>query len=188
MAALPPPPPPAPPPLYAGVYAGPAPYAMPPARQRTAAIVLAQVLMVVKGILWLIAGLAAAAAGIYYIVHGGDIQSLPGRHYPGFDAVARGVLGLAAGFVIGIALVCVTLGVLDIVLGVFVGRPSNTARWLTVATNCVAGAIALLGLVGTLNHNSTGAGGAAFFGVWLVVNIVIFYALVIDERSRPVFA
>ena len=169
------------------MYAAPVPYAMPGARQRTGVIVLAQVLMVVKGVFWVIVGLAAGASGIYFIAHGADVRSLSGRHDPGFDAVANGFLGLAAGFVIGIALASLTVGVVDIVLGVYVGRPSSTARLLTFAINCVAGAIALLGLIGALDHRTNNVAGAVFFGAWLVVNIVIFYAIVIDQRSRPAF-
>jgi hypothetical protein len=177
-----------PPPAYAGMYGYAVPYSLPAVpRQRTGLIVLAQVLMVVKGVFWLIAGLGTIAVGIYLIVHGGDLHALPGyRDQPGLNAAATGLVGVATGFIIAVAVALLAIGIADIALGITVGRLSNVARWLTVALDVVAGIVALSSLIGQLNHRPT-AGGAVFAAAWLVTNIVIFYALVIDPRSRQAF-
>lgn len=208
MATLPPPPPePQPPPYlplpvapqpgvytsqmpqpaYAGMYGLPPPYPMPATpRQRTGMIVLAQVLMVVKGVFWVIVGLGTMAVGVYFVVHGGSLRSSP-RYggYPGLGEAASGLIGIAAGFVVAVAVALLAVGAADIVLGVLLGRLSNVARWLTVALDVVAGIIPLTSLIGQVNHSTVGV--AIFAAAWLAANVVIFYALVIDPRSRQAF-
>lgn len=205
MTALPPPPPPEPPayppmpaaspyggyasqlpePADAGMYAAPAPFAGQLPRQRTTLILVAQVLMVVKGVLWVIAGIGIGAVGIYLLIHGPEVR--PGAGAEGLHELAKGLAGVAVAFAIVSGAFCLAVGVADIVLGVTLGRPSNVARWFTVVLTSVAGVIALFGIVGQAGNHAGTAGGAVFLAVWLAVNIVIFYALVIDERSRQAF-
>src|SRR5215469_14349979 len=79
---LPPPPPPVPPlepvftgqmpqPAYAGVYGDPMPSPV-VARHRTGMIVVAQILMILKGVFWILGGIVAVAAALYLLAHGGD--------------------------------------------------------------------------------------------------------------------
>ena len=166
-------------PPYGG-YAGQPPVP----RQRTAMILVAQILMVVKGVLWLIAGLGIGAVGIYLLVHGPDLH--PGAGAEGLDGLAKGLAGAAVAFAVTAGAFCLAVGVADIVLGVTLGR-SNVARWFTVVLNSIAGVIALLGIVGRAGNHGGTAGGVVFLAVWLAVNIVIFYALAIDKRSRQAF-
>lgn len=156
--------------------------------QRTPLILVAQILMVVKGAVWLIAGMGFAAVGIFLVVHGGDLHPAPGSPgSEGFDGVATGLAGLAAAFAIMAGAFGLAIGVADIVLGVTLGSRSNIARWFTVVLNSVAGVIAVLGIVGQAGNHRGTVGGAVVLAVWLAVNLVIFYALVIDEHSRQVF-
>ena len=208
MTALPPPPPPEPPayppmppapsygayagqlpePAYAGMYASAVTFAGHEPRPRTALILVAQILMVVKGVLWVIAGIGIGAVGIYVLLHGADLHPVAGSPgYRGLNGLANGLAGAAVAFSITAGAFCLAVGVADIVLGVTVGRPSNVARWFTVALTSVAGIIALFGIVGQAGNHSGTAGGTVVLAVWLAVNIVIFYALVVDERSRQVF-
>ena len=209
MTALPPPPPPEPPaypplpdapyhgaysgqlpePAYAGMYATAVPFAAPVQRQRTAWILVAQILMVVKGVLWLIAGIGIGTIAIYVLLHGADLHPAPpgSPGYSGLEDIANGLAGVAVAFAITAGAFCLAVGVADIALGVTLGRPSNVARWFTVVLTTVAGVIALVGIVGQAGNHAATAGGAVFLAVWLAVNIVIFYALVIDERSRQAF-
>jgi hypothetical protein len=191
MAVLPPPPPPppaAPPPPYPGMYGAPPPYGAPLTRPRTSMILAAQILMVVKGVFWLIAGSGVAVLGLYLVVHGADVHRAPGSPDSlGLDSLAKGLVGVAAAFAVMAGLVLIAGGVADILLGVTVGRPSSVARWFTVVLNTVTGVIALVGIVGEANNHRGITVGLVFPAVWLAVNIVIFYALVIDERSRQAF-
>ena len=191
MAAMPPPPPPppaAPPPLYSDTYGASMQYAAPPAPPRSGWILVAQILMVVKGILWLIFGLGIGTLGIYLLAHGADVrQEIGPPGYHGLYGLSKGLAGVAVAFTITAGAFCLAVGVADILLGVTLGRPSNAARWFTVVLTSIAGVIAVLGIVGQAGNRGGGAGGVVFLAVWLAVNIVIFYALVIDERSRRVF-
>lgn len=217
MAVLPPPPPMEPPqppayppqtfpaqqgvyagtlpqPDYAGTYAAIAPSVLAVRGPRTGLVLVAEILMVVKGVFWLIAGMGLGAFGIYLIAHGADFRLLNGsRNYPGLGTIDAGLTGLVIAFLIAGAALCLAVGVADITLGVSVGRRSNAARWLTVVLNSVAAIIALMGLIGQLSRSTAGSvaqhstAGAVFLAVWLAVNIVIFYALVIDGRSRQAF-
>lgn len=208
MTALPPPPPPEPPaypplpdaayhgayaghmpePAYAGIYATGVPFGAPVQRQRTAWILVAQILMVVKGVLWLIAGIGIGTVAIYVLLHGADLHPAPGAHgYRGLEGIANGLAGVAVAFAVTAGAFFLAVGVADIALGVTLGRPSNVARWFTVALTSVAGVIALVGIVDQAGNHAAAAGGAVFLAVWLAVNVVIFYALVIDERSRQAF-
>ena len=208
MTALPPPPPPEPPahpPLpdasyhgvyagqlpelaYAGMYATAMPFGAPVRRQRTAWIVVAQILMVVKGVLWLIAGIGIGTIAIYVLLHGADLHPAPGSPgYRGLEGIANGLAGVAVAFAVTAGVFFLAVGVADIALGVTLGRPSNVARWFTVALTTVAGVIAAVGIVGQAGNHAATAGGAVFLAVWLAVNVVIFYALVIDEPSRQAF-
>ena len=193
-----PPAPPAPPygasasqppePAYGGIYAAPAPFAGQVRRRRTTLILIAQILMVLKGVLWVIAGVGIGVLGTYVLVHGVDVHPAPGSPGTrGLYGLAVGVAGVAAAFAVIAALLFLAVGVADIVLGVTLGRPSNVARWFTVVLTSVAGVIALFGIVSQAGNHAGTVGGAVFLAVWLAVNIVIFYALVIDERSRQAF-
>ena len=154
-------------------------------RQRTTLILVAQILMVVKGVLWAIAGISIGAVGLYLMIHGPDLH--PGAGPEGLDGLRKELAGVAVAFAITAGAFCLAFGVADIVLGLTLGRPSNVARWFTVVLNSIAGVIAFLGIVGQAGNHGGTAGGVVFLAVWLAVNVVIFYALVIDERSRQAF-
>ena len=173
-------------PAYAGMYTAAVPFTGAAPRRRTALILVAQVLMVVKGVLWAIAGIGIGAVGIYLLLHGPDMH--PAVAPEGFRTLVKGLAGVAVAFAIVSGAFCLAVGVADIVLGVALGRPSNVARWFTVVLTSVAGVIAILGIVGQAGNHGGTVGGAVFLAAWLAVNIVIFYALVIDERSRQAFA
>lgn len=194
----PPQPPPMPPsgvyagqmpqPAYAGGYAAAAQPVPAVRRRRTGMILFAQVLMIIKGSLWLLAGSAAAAAGVYLIARGGSIRDLPGvqSYASAYGASVDAIVGVAAALVFGAAVVAIVIGVIDVILGVTVGRPSNVSRWLTLVVTVLATLAAVSGLVNSLADTQR-MGGAVFFAVWLGINAVIFYALAIDARSRRAF-
>lgn len=193
--AAPPPPPPlpqqgavfgsqTPQPAYAGVYGAPMPAPVVP-RHRTGVIVLAQVLMILKGVFWMLGGVVAISAAVYLLAHGGDVASLPGyRSFAG--AIAQDWVAVAEGIFLAFGVVLLLIGVVDVVLGVVVGRPSNVARWFNIVLNIITSIIAVSGLVNVLSHNAT-LGGVVFFAVWLGINAIIFYALAIHVPSRHAF-
>jgi hypothetical protein len=168
---------------YAGAYAV-APAAPSAPRHRTGMIVLAQLLMILKGIFWLLGGGAAVAAGVYLLIHGGDLRALPG-YESYYGVTAQSIVSVATGIILAIGVALLVIGVVDIVLGVTVGRPSNVSRWFNIVVNTITGIIALFGLIGQLSNGRMA--GVLFFAVWLGVNIVIFYALAINAQSRHAF-
>lgn len=176
-------------PAYAGGYMAAATQRMPAVRrERTGMIVFAQILMVLKGILWLLAGLAGAAAGVYLLVRGGSVRDLPGfeSYASDYGLSVEAVIGVAAAIVLGVAAVAIVIGIVDLILGITVGRPSNVSRWFTIVVTVIASVIALSGLVNELSRPER-LGGAVFFAVWLAINVVILYALAVDPRSRHAF-
>lgn len=193
--AAPPPPPPLPPqdavfvsqtpqPAYAGVYGAPMPAPVVP-RHRTGMIVFAQTLMILKGVFWMLIGLVAIAAAVYLLAHGGDVKSLPG--YSSFSGqIAQDWVAVAEGIFLASGVVLLLIGIVDVVLGVVVGRPSNVARWFSIVLNIITSLVAVSGLVNALSHGFT-LGAVVFFGVWLGINAIIFYALAINEPSRHAF-
>jgi hypothetical protein len=172
-------------PAYAGAYGAPAQPAATLPRRRTGMILLAQVLMVLKGIFWLLAGIGAVAGGVWLLIHGGNLRDLPG-----FDAYSAqygsAILSLAATIVFVVGAVAIVIGVVDLILGVTVGRPSNVSRWFTIVVTVLATVIAVSGLVNELNRAQSMA-GILFFAIWIGVNAVVFYALAIDASSRRAF-
>ncbi|MGH7686271.1 MAG: hypothetical protein ACREN2_05580 [Candidatus Dormibacteria bacterium] len=172
-------------PAYAGVYGAPMPAPVVP-RHRTGMILFAQILMILKGIFWMLGGIVAISAAVFLLTHAGDVTSLPGyRSFSG--AIASDWVAVAEGLFLAFGVVLLLIGVVDIVLGVMVGRPSNVARWFNIVLNIITSLIALSGLVNALSHSQT-IGGALFFAVWLGINAIIFYALAINAGSRHAFS
>jgi len=171
----------------APAYGAAAPAAVVRVRRRTGWMVFAQVLAILKSILWLLVGLLIVAGGVYLITIGGDISRLPGyTHYygssiNGFSAVANA----AAAVVIAFGAVCVIIGIVELVLGITVGRPSQVSRWMII----VLDVLSIIGSVANiLNTGSRGNGWLLFWIVWLAVDVLILYALTVDGNTRRAFA
>ena len=74
-------------------------------------------------------------------------------------------------------------GVIDLILGIVVGRPSNVARWIII----VLDVISLLYVIDLLTR---GIGGAFTLIplVFLIGKAIVLYALLLDPPTRRNFA
>ena len=190
-----PPPPPPPPGSPATTPSGAHPYAPQPSAQppytaqpygygavaerrpfrRNPSLLLAQVLLIIQGIL----GLLFGAALILLAVAGNRFFSNINLHnVNGVD-----VIGAATSVLIGAGIVAIVIAILVIFGAVRVGRPSQVARWLLAIFE-------VLVLLGTLNGLQTANGGNRTLGtiIALVVEALVLFGLVIDPATYRAFA
>ncbi|MBV8194200.1 MAG: hypothetical protein JOY80_01585 [Candidatus Dormibacteraeota bacterium] len=179
-------------PAYAGAYAAPAATYPARARHRTGGIAFAQVLIIIKGIFWALLGIGLVTAGVLLLVNGSRLSSLPG-----FDRVQRDfnvTLDAAVTAILFVpAVVALIFALVDFILGVVVGRPSNIARWFIIVLAVLTGieyAVDLIRLLGLSNVFTDLALLILFIIVaaQLAFNVIIFYILALSPRSRRAFA
>ena len=175
-------------PAYAGGYAATPAYVAPVQRYRTGWVLFAQFIMILKGIFWLLAGAVFIAGGVYLIINGtSKLASLPG--YSQYASTISSYLNAIVGVLIGIGVFLLIIGLLGIILGVIVGRPSNGARWTIVVFTVLAGIWWLyVTLIGLGNHNNGSTYGWLFGLVFLVTDLIVLYALLLNGRARHGFA
>ncbi len=212
MAALPPQPPGSPPPqppgmsppstqplsppqapypggAYAGQMpsypAGAQPMGIVPVKvhRRTFFLTLAQVIIIVKAILTILVALGIGAIGVYILVAGhAAIANIPG--YNQYQTqFGNAFINSAGYFFLIIAFIPLVIGIVDIVLGVVVGRPSNVARWIIIVLDVISIVIALTDF-SRVNSNS----GDLFLVIYLVLQVIVLYALLLDPPTRRNFA
>jgi hypothetical protein len=188
---VPPPVGPPPAPYPGGAYTGQMPaqqYAQPApvvvkVHKRTLFLTIAQLIIILFAIARILFGIAIAAVGVLFLVGGrGRIESLPG-YDQALGQLGNGVLNVLAGVLFAFAAYWLISGVIDLILGVIVGRPSNAARWIIVVLDVLSLLYVISGL---------GRGIGSYFTLVLIIflagKVVVLYAMLFDPATRRNFA
>ena len=205
MAALPPQPPgtlpPQPPSVsppsgppqspYPGASFTPSPYPAQPVasapvkvHKRTFFLTLAQIIIIVRAILVILLALAIAGLGIWVIASGRAVL----EQVPFYDQARRQAgeaffNGAVIAFAFIPAFILLVTGVIDLILGVMVGRPSNIARWFIV----VLDVLSLIYVIDALTHSDGGIWTLILLG-FLIAKVIVLYAMLLDPATRRNFA
>ncbi len=180
-------------PYPGGAYAGqmPAqPYGAQPVapapkhHKRTFFLTLAQFIMITLAILRILIGLAAAGFGVLFVTGGrARIESLPG-YDQAFANLGTDVFNVLSAVLFAFAAYWLVTGVVDLVLGIVVGRPSNVARWIIIVLD-------VLSLIYVLDGLANGPGGGLYTLVLVILlacKVIVFYSLALDPATRRNFA
>jgi hypothetical protein len=152
--------------------------------KRTFFLTIAQFIIIVLGLLRLLAGIAFIGFGVYILVAGSSHLAT----LPGYDQYVKqfgdAVINLAASlfFIIGVPFFVV--GLVDLILGILVGRPSNVARWMII----VLDVLSILYVIDILAHNDIGGLSTLIVLVYLALKVIVFYAMALDPPTRRNFA
>ncbi len=176
---------------YAPPQMTPQPYAAQPVavapvkvHKRTFFLTIAQLIIIVLALVRLLAGIAFIGFGVYILVAGSSHLAT----LPGYDQYVKqfgdAVINLAASlfFIIGVPIL--VTGIVDLVLGILVGRPSNVARWFII----VLDVLSILYVIDILAHNDIGGLATLIFLVYLALKVIVFYAMALDPATRRDFA
>jgi hypothetical protein len=152
--------------------------------RRTFFLTLAQIIIILLAIGRLLFGIAAIGFGVFILVAGHSHLS----EVPGYDQYVRqfgnAVFNLAAALFFIIGTPFLIAGIVDLILGILVGRPSNVARWFIIVLD-VLSALYLLAL---LSRNNVGATAALVLVILLALKVIVFYALALEPATRRNFA
>lgn len=151
--------------------------------KRTFWLTIAQIIIIFRAVLILLAAIGLIVLGVFVLAQGHSFLST----LPFYDQARRqlsiAVLnGAVYVFTFVPAVFLFIVGIVDIVLGVTVGRPSNAARWIIV----VLDVLTALGLLGSI-----GRAQSAFvivLIVFLALKVIVLYAMVVDPATRRNFA
>lgn len=152
--------------------------------KRTFFLTIAQFIIIVLGLLRLLAGIAFVGFGVYILVAGSSHLAT----LPGYDQYVKqfgdAVINLAASlfFIVGVPFF--VIGLIDVILGIIVGRPSNVARWIII----VLDVLSILYVIDILAHNNIGGLTTLIVLVYLALKIIVFYAMALDPATRRNFA
>ena len=172
-------------------YSGQMPYApqaMPQpvvvkVHKRTLFLTLAQVIIIVFAIARILFGVAVVGVAVLFLTGGrARIDSLPG-YDQAIGQLGNNLLNVLAGVLFAFAAYWLITGVIDLILGVIVGRPSNAARWIIVVLDVLSLLYVISGL---------GRGIGSYFTlvliVFLVGKVIVLYAMLVDPATRRNFA
>jgi hypothetical protein len=172
-------------------YAGQMPYApqaMPQpvvvkVHKRTFWLTIAQIIIIVKAILVILLAAASVAIGVYILSAGhAALHNIPG--YDNIAAQAGNNFVNAAGAVFFVfAIVPLIIGIVDLILGITVGRPSNVARWIIVVLDILSILLALTDF-GRVNSST----GDLIVVIYIVLQALVLYAMLLDPATRRNFA
>ncbi len=151
--------------------------------KRTFWLTIAQIIIIVKAILVLLLAAASIAIGVYILAAGHDAL----RNIPGYDNAANqfgnAFLNAAGALFFAFAVVPLIIGIVDIILGIIVGRPSQVARWIIVVLDVISILIAIADF-GRVNSST----GDLILVVYLVLQLIVLYAMLLDPATRRNFA
>jgi hypothetical protein len=165
-----------------------APQAMPQpvvvkVHKRTFWLTIAQIIIIVKAILVILLAAASVAIGVYILAAGHAAL----HNIPGYDNYAtqfgNSFVNAAGAVFFAIAIVPLFIGIIDLVLGIIVGRPSNVARWIIIVLDILSILIALTDF-GRVNSST----GDLILIVYLVLQVLVLYAMLLDPATRRNFA
>jgi hypothetical protein len=151
--------------------------------KRTFWLTIAQIIIIVKAILIILLAAASVAIGVYILTAGHAAL----HNIPGYDNYAtqfgNSFVNAAGALFFAFAIVPLIIGIVDLILGIVVGRPSNVARWIIVVLDVLSIIIALTDL-GRVNTST----GTLIVVVYVALQVIVLYALVIDPPTRRNFA
>jgi hypothetical protein len=151
--------------------------------KRTFWLTIAQIIIILKAIVIILLAGASVAIGVYILAAGHAAL----HNIPGYDNYAtqfgNTFINAAGALFIAIAIVPLVIGILDLVLGIIVGRPSNVARWIIIVLDVISIIIALADF-GRVHTNA----GTLVLVVYLALQVIVLYALLLDPPTRRNFA
>jgi hypothetical protein len=151
--------------------------------KRTFWLTIAQIIIILKAILIILLAAASVAIGVYILTAGHAAL----HNIPGYDNYAtqfgNSFVNAAGALFFAFAIVPLIIGIVDLILGIVVGRPSNVARWIIVVLDVLSIIIALTDL-GRVNTST----GTLIVVVYVALQVIVLYALVIDPPTRRNFA
>jgi len=165
-----------------------APQAMPQpvvvkVHKRTFWLTIAQIIIIVKAILIILLAAASVAIGVYILAAGHAAL----HNIPGYDNYAtqfgNSFVNAAGALFFAFAIVPLVIGIVDLILGIVVGRPSNVARWIIVVLDVISILIALTDFA----RINSGTGDLILI-VYLALQVVVLYAMLLDPATRRNFA
>ena len=152
--------------------------------KRTFFLTLAQFIMITLAILRILIGLAAAGFGVLFVTGGrARIETLPG-YDQAFANLGNDVLNVLSAVLFAFAAYWLITGVVDLILGIIVGRPSNAVRWIVI----VLDVLSLVYVIDGLANGPHGGVYALVLVILLACKVIVFYALALDPATRRNFA
>jgi hypothetical protein len=151
--------------------------------KRTFWLTIAQIIIILKAILIILLAAASVAIGVYILAAGhAALHNIPG--YSNYQTqFGNSFVNAAGALFFAIAVVPLIVGIVDLILGIVVGRPSNVARWIIIVLDVISIIIALTDFA-----NSRTSIGALILVVYLALQVIVLYALLIDPATRRDFA
>ena len=151
--------------------------------KRTFWLTIAQIIIILKAILILLLAAGSIAIGVYILAAGHAAL----HNIPGYDNYAtqfgNSFVNAAGALFFAFAIVPLIIGIVDLVLGIIVGRPSQVARWIIVVLDVLSIIVALADF-GRVNTSA----GDLILVVSLALQVIVLYALLIDPPTRRNFA
>jgi hypothetical protein len=151
--------------------------------KRTFWLTIAQIIIILKAILIILLAAASVAIGVYILAAGhAALHNIPG--YSNYQTqFGNSFVNAAGALFLAIAVVPLIVGIVDLILGIVVGRPSNVARWIIIVLDVISIIFALTDF--SRVNTST---GALVLIVYLALQVIVLYALLIDPATRRNFA
>ena len=151
--------------------------------KRTFWLTIAQIIIILKAILIILLAAASVAIGVYILAAGhAALHNIPG--YSNYQTqFGNSFVNAAGALFFAIAIVPLIVGIVDLILGIVVGRPSNVARWIIIVLDVISIIIALADFA-----NARTSIGALILVVYLALQVIVLYALLIDPATRRDFA
>jgi hypothetical protein len=151
--------------------------------KRTFWLTIAQIIIILKAILIILLAAASVAIGVYILTAGHAAL----HNIPGYDNYANqfgnAFVNAAGALFFAFAVVPLIIGIVDLILGIVVGRPSNVARWIIVVLDVISIIIALTDFARV--NSST---GDLILVVYLALQVIVLYAMLLDPATRRNFA
>jgi hypothetical protein len=151
--------------------------------KRTFWLTIAQIIIILKAIFILLLAAGSIAIGVYILAAGHAAL----HNIPGYDNYAtqfgNSFVNAAGALFFAIAVVPLIIGIVDLILGIIVGRPSQVARWIIIVLDVLSIIVALADF-GRVNTNT----GDIVLIVYLALQVIVLYALLIDPPTRRNFA
>jgi hypothetical protein len=151
--------------------------------KRTFWLTIAQIIIILKAILIILLAAASVAIGVYILTAGHAAL----HNIPGYDNYANqfgnAFVNAAGALFFAFAVVPLIIGIVDLILGIVVGRPSNVARWIIVVLDVISIIIALTDFARV--NSST---GDLILVVYIALQVIVLYAMLLDPATRRNFA
>jgi hypothetical protein len=151
--------------------------------KRTFWLTIAQIIIILKAIFILLLAAGSIAIGVYILAAGHAAL----HNIPGYDNYAtqfgNSFVNAAGAIFFVVAVVPLIIGIVDLILGIIVGRPSQVARWIIIVLDVLSIIVALADF-GRVNTST----GDIILVVYLALQVIVLYALLIDPPTRRNFA